>query len=328
MAAKIILIRHGETDWNLEKRIQGGSSNPPLNQWGREQAEGLARKLENEEISAIYSTPLQRGLDTARAIARYHSGIEVVAEPSLREIEAGELEGVTLAELGSHFSRFLIDDTELWTGLVIVASAPPGVAITPFTSIMKGDVKFSLAGVIGTYIISIILIPLYGIIFVGQNFIQPLKLLLNYSVLILLPILLSQIFIRTKFDKYILKFKGAIINWGLFIVIFAVIALNKHVFFTDYKALIIMIIIFSVATFGLGILYRKIFNRIGKNKKIDTSIFIIGTIKNTGFSAATALALFGSRESFPSAIANICLVIYLIYLSIISKRTGKTRSAK
>ncbi len=111
MAAKIILIRHGETDWNLEKRIQGGSSNPPLNQWGREQAEGLARKLENEEISAIYSTPLQRGLDTARAIARYHSGIEVVAEPSLREIEAGELEGVTLAELGSHFSRFLIDDT-------------------------------------------------------------------------------------------------------------------------------------------------------------------------------------------------------------------------
>lgn len=111
MAAKIILVRHGETDWNLERRIQGGSSDTPLNKRGREQAEGLARKLENEEISAVYSTPLQRGLDTAKAISRYHNGIEVAAEPSLREIEAGELEGITLVELGRHFSKFLIDDT-------------------------------------------------------------------------------------------------------------------------------------------------------------------------------------------------------------------------
>lgn len=107
MAARVILVRHGETDWNLERRIQGGSSNPPLNERGREQAESLARKLENEEIGAIYSSPLQRGLDTAKSIARYHK-IEVVAEPSLREIEAGELEGVTLDELGRHFSELLI----------------------------------------------------------------------------------------------------------------------------------------------------------------------------------------------------------------------------
>jgi broad specificity phosphatase PhoE len=107
LAARIILVRHGETDWNLERRIQGGSSNPPLNERGREQAEGLARRLEKEQVRAIYSSPLQRGLDTAKAIARYHK-VRVVAEPSLREIEAGELEGVTLAELGRYFSEFLI----------------------------------------------------------------------------------------------------------------------------------------------------------------------------------------------------------------------------
>ncbi len=109
MLARIILIRHGETDWNLERRIQGGSSNPPLNAKGREQAESLAQRLEEEEIQAIYSSPLQRGLDTARVIARYHK-IEVAIEPSLREIEAGELEGVTLAELGRHFSELLIQN--------------------------------------------------------------------------------------------------------------------------------------------------------------------------------------------------------------------------
>ncbi|HEX79479.1 MAG TPA: histidine phosphatase family protein [Dehalococcoidia bacterium] len=107
MAARIILVRHGETDWNLEKRIQGGSSDTILNARGREQAASIARKLEKEDIRAIYSTPLRRGLDTAQVIASYHM-LEVIAEPSLREIEAGELEGVTTAELGKRFSEILI----------------------------------------------------------------------------------------------------------------------------------------------------------------------------------------------------------------------------
>ena len=106
MATRVILVRHGETDWNKERRIQGGSSNPPLNERGREQAEGLALRLRQDKIQAIYSSPLQRSLDTAKAIAHYHR-LEVDVEPSLREIEAGELEGVTLAELGKHFSELL-----------------------------------------------------------------------------------------------------------------------------------------------------------------------------------------------------------------------------
>jgi len=107
LAAKVILVRHGETDWNLERRIQGGSTDTPLNRRGIEQAKSLAKKLEKEDIRAIYSTPLQRGLDTAKTIACQHK-LEVVTEPSLREIEAGELEGVTLVELGRHFSELLI----------------------------------------------------------------------------------------------------------------------------------------------------------------------------------------------------------------------------
>lgn len=110
MAARIILVRHGETDWNLERRIQGGSSNPPLNKRGREQAESLARKLEREDIQAIYSSPLQRGLDTAKTIAHCHQ-LEVLAEPSLKEIEAGEMEGVTLAGLDRRFSELLIKNS-------------------------------------------------------------------------------------------------------------------------------------------------------------------------------------------------------------------------
>ena len=104
---KVILVRHGETDWNKVRRIQGGGSNTRLNERGLEQVAWLADRLRREKLLAVYSSPLERALVTARAIADHHS-LEVQIEPSLREIEAGELEGRTVTEVGKHFSQILI----------------------------------------------------------------------------------------------------------------------------------------------------------------------------------------------------------------------------
>jgi broad specificity phosphatase PhoE len=59
------------------------------------------------DISAIYSSPLKRAVDTAQAIAGYHN-LEVQIEPALREMEVGELEGVPITELGTNFSSFMV----------------------------------------------------------------------------------------------------------------------------------------------------------------------------------------------------------------------------
>jgi probable phosphoglycerate mutase len=106
LANRITLVRHGETDWNKEKRIQGGLSNTPLNDLGRKQAEKLALRFRQDDIRAVYSSPLDRSLDTARAVARYH-WLEVYIEPSLREIEAGELEGMATSDMGRRLSELL-----------------------------------------------------------------------------------------------------------------------------------------------------------------------------------------------------------------------------
>ncbi len=66
---------------------------------------GLA--LKETKIDAIYSSPLKRALDTAQAIASHHQ-LAVQVEPDLREMEVGELEGVSIAELGTSFSQFLL----------------------------------------------------------------------------------------------------------------------------------------------------------------------------------------------------------------------------
>ena len=106
---RVILVRHGETDWNQIRRIQGGGSDTQLNDRGRQQAEGLATKLKQERIQAIYSSPLQRALDTAQVIARRHQ-VKVAIEPALKEIYAGELEGTPIDKIGSHLDQLLISE--------------------------------------------------------------------------------------------------------------------------------------------------------------------------------------------------------------------------
>jgi broad specificity phosphatase PhoE len=105
---RLILVRHGETAWNQERRIQGGSSDVELSEVGKKQAERLGLALKEKRINAIYSSTLKRALDTAQAIASQHK-LTVQVESDLREMEVGDLEGVPIAELGANFSQFLLE---------------------------------------------------------------------------------------------------------------------------------------------------------------------------------------------------------------------------
>lgn len=74
---------------------------------GRKQAERLGLALKETRIDAIYASPLKRAFDTAQAIAGHH-GLVVQVETDLREMEVGELEGISIVELGTTFSQFLL----------------------------------------------------------------------------------------------------------------------------------------------------------------------------------------------------------------------------
>lgn len=90
---KIILVRHGETDWNYVKRYQG-HSDIALNQTGIEQAEFVAERLAGEDIHAVYSSDLKRAVQTAHCIASKH-GLLVQQHKGFREIHFGRWEGYT-----------------------------------------------------------------------------------------------------------------------------------------------------------------------------------------------------------------------------------------
>ncbi|HQS00503.1 MULTISPECIES: histidine phosphatase family protein [unclassified Polaromonas] len=106
--ARVLAIRHGETTWNVDTRIQG-QLDVGLNDTGRWQAERLARALAEEPIRAIYASDLGRAHDTAMAISRV-SGVAVTAEQGLRERHFGEFQGKTFAEI----EAVLPEQARLW----------------------------------------------------------------------------------------------------------------------------------------------------------------------------------------------------------------------
>lgn len=98
---KILLARHGETDWNRDRRVQG-HTDVPLNAAGIEQAHALADELAAEPLVAVYSSDLGRARDTAAAVAARH-GLPVSIDADLREKNFGSWEGLTDTEIAGRF---------------------------------------------------------------------------------------------------------------------------------------------------------------------------------------------------------------------------------
>ncbi|MEI1278509.1 histidine phosphatase family protein [Leptospira venezuelensis] len=99
----LFLIRHGETEWNRERRLQG-QTDTCLTELGIEQSIKLAYKLKDKGIEIIFSSDLRRAKDTSEQIARI-LGIEIIYHPGLREIYLGEAQGVLESDLSNLFGE-------------------------------------------------------------------------------------------------------------------------------------------------------------------------------------------------------------------------------
>lgn len=116
----LILIRHGETSWNAERRLQG-HIDIALNAEGERQAAALGEALGCERIDLVAASDLRRAHQTAQAVAARH-GLPVQLAPALRERCYGAFEGLLYAEIEQRFP----DQFAAWQGRDIDAIMPPG----------------------------------------------------------------------------------------------------------------------------------------------------------------------------------------------------------
>jgi broad specificity phosphatase PhoE len=113
MKQTLLLIRHGQTSWNVEHRLPGQIPGIALNEMGRQQAARLADALTVIPISAIISSPLERARDTAEIIAQAHK-LDIQFEPDLMDIELGHWTGQNFEELSKNdpdWKAFVRDPT-------------------------------------------------------------------------------------------------------------------------------------------------------------------------------------------------------------------------
>ena len=123
---RVLAIRHGETAWNVDTRIQG-QLDIPLNATGRWQAHRLALAVADEGIAAVYSSDLLRAWQTAQSVAA-GIGREVIADTGLRERGFGIFEGLTFAEI----ARLWPEQSERWRRRDPAFGAEGGEVLTDF----------------------------------------------------------------------------------------------------------------------------------------------------------------------------------------------------
>lgn len=136
MDTKLFLIRHGQTDWNSSRKLQG-HRDLPLNDIGTKQALKVAASLAGKVVDVIYSSDLQRAYTTALKIADYHQAVEIKTLPGLREIDFGRWEGLTYKDIEEQFPGQYIQ----WCKNPVQVTPPNGESVIDFQNRVVSQFK-------------------------------------------------------------------------------------------------------------------------------------------------------------------------------------------
>jgi BASS family bile acid:Na+ symporter len=221
-------------------------------------------------------------------------------------------------------SFFFSQSQDIHYGFVVIAASPPGVAIIPFTFMLKGNLKRSTIAMLGGFLASIILAPFIIKFLTGNDQLEILPLFFEMIKIIIIPMLISRIYLLKPFKAITFKIRGQVVNWGFALIIFTAIGLNRAVFLSQFGLLLHIGLVLFISIFVLGqvydyILYKakvKIQDRISQN--------LILTLKSSGFSVVIAMELFGGDAVIPSAMLSIFVLCYLLFLTFKQWLINKT----
>lgn len=132
---RLILVRHGESEYNRIGRYQG-QVDAPLSELGLRQAEALAKRLSSEKLDAIYASPLQRAYRTGAAIAAFHPTVPFHEDPAIVEIHHGDWQGLYATEVRERYA----DDLDEWRTYPTRSQMPNGES---FSNILKRTLNFA-----------------------------------------------------------------------------------------------------------------------------------------------------------------------------------------
>lgn len=215
---------------------------------------------------------------------------------------------------------YLILPYDYWLGFVIIAVAPPGVAIIPFTALLKGDVDYAVSGVFGAHLTAMFMAPAILIFFVGESPVSPKEIIFILVQLIIIPIIISRFLRLPRPKPFFDKYRGKMTNWGFFFVIAPIIGINRNLIFLDPKNLALVVLVLIVGMVALGMVYQFLAWKTGmpNGRMIATTLML--TIKSSAFAAVTAYTYFNEKAALPSAVMSIFVVLYFIIFPYVNRK--------
>jgi BASS family bile acid:Na+ symporter len=211
-------------------------------------------------------------------------------------------------------AALMIRDEALWTGFVLLAAVPPAVAVIPFSVFLRGNGLLSLFGTVGAYLGALAIMPLIAFGLLRSTAFDPFKLLIAIFVLIVLPLAVSRLLIQRRLKERIEPYRGTITNWSFFVVLYALVGLNRDLILGHTLTLVPVALIALSTSFILGFLIDWVLSLFHIPKDTRTSLVLLGTLKNQGMSGGLALTLFNQETAVPSAVSTMIMIGYIIWL--------------
>lgn len=219
-----------------------------------------------------------------------------------------------------------IDDPALYRGFVILAAVPPAVAVIPFTLFLGGNNNLSLIGTVGAYLAALLIQPLIVVGLLGSEFVNPWKLVATLFELIVLPLVLSRVFIYTGLSKKMEPLKGPLTNWAFFIVVYTMVGLNRDLFLAFSSSLVPVLGLAFLSTFGFGWVIGICGKVLGTGREKATSLLLLGTFKNYGLAGGLALFFFDEKTAVPATVTSVVGILYIVWLDLWKHRAKRNET--
>lgn len=218
---------------------------------------------------------------------------------------------------------FIFPNSELWIGCVLLAAAPPGPSVVPFSAIMKGNVNVSVLGLFGLHILAIAAAPLILILFTGNSDISIFLILGILFKTIVVPIIISRPLRHKSVYSKVVKLRPNVINWGFFLIILPIVGQSKEVMLLKPELIWQSILLFTLTMFVAGFLFF-IFSLKNKKNISDTiSYTFFLTTKSSAFAAVVVFASGNVLASIPSAVHAFFVTVFFLVFSAFVKNKKK-----
>lgn len=216
---------------------------------------------------------------------------------------------------------FFWGNSNILIGFFLIVIAPPGVVIIPFAISHKGDLSWSIVGVVSGYFLALAIIPI-SLFIIGENSeIVSTKALFNLLFWsIILPMGASRLLRYKPIIKQVSRIRGIAINLLFFVLIYTIIGMNKTVLQEDIGILLKIALILIVTLFGGTYLLGYFAVRWGFNRSLIRAQQLMFGIKNNGFSAILAISIGQKEMALPSIVLSIVLLIFLVFFDLISTK--------